>query len=88
MLQHVRKEIEWMIRNSLHREALHGLWVSFGLALRANMGYGEVAKHRWASALAQSWLRRANWRDGGLTSKERQLGEHVKHVLRPMDAVD
>jgi len=78
----VQKEIEWMIDNGLHREALHSLWVGVGIALRTHMESGETGQQKEARSLARAWLTNVNWRGEELEAKVKQLGAYVNYAIQ------
>jgi len=81
----VQKEMEWMIDNGLHREALHSLWVGVGIALRTHIllaESGETGKQKEARSLARAWLTNVNWRGEELEAKVKQLGAYVNYAIQ------
>jgi predicted nucleotidyltransferase len=85
----VQKEMEWMIDNGLHREALHSLWVGVGIALRTHIllaESGETGKQNEARSLAHAWLTKVNWRGEELEAKVERLGEYVTHATQLVNA--
>lgn len=84
-LRHVQHELDWMINNGLHREALHGLWVSVGLGVRSRLDPDDDGVRSDASDLAQRWFHNTGWNDDQLSDKVAQLHDHVRGRLRWID---
>ncbi|MFC1525916.1 hypothetical protein ACFL6X_03780 [Candidatus Latescibacterota bacterium] len=81
-LHHAQKETEWMIRNSLHREALHSLWIGVALGLRSHMESGRAESEELATDLAQRWLSSVGWDDAKLGAKVTDLGEYIDGAIQ------
>ena len=80
VMEAVQREVEWMIDNGLHREALHALWAGFALGQRGRAGSDDPEIQKQAVALAHTWLAAVGWQGNALKAKERALGALVERI--------
>jgi hypothetical protein len=83
VISHVGREIEWMVGNGLHREALHALWAKLALMLACQI----EADEQGTRALCRDWLEHIGWTGEALPEKMKQLEECAARLRQHLDDI-
>ena len=83
VFSHVGREIEWMVGNGLHREALHSLWAKLALMLDGQM----EADEQKTRSLSRNWLERIGWTGDALPKKKRQIEDWAARLRQHLDGI-